>query len=88
MPERQDRAVRERTRRYQARRADHERRVRRRRRDNIVAGVAGGLLVAAAFGAQAVYFVAGPAATPAATPGSTAPADPAPSLQDTPPPAS
>lgn len=84
MPERQDRAVRERARRFQARRADHERRVRRRRRDNIVAGVAGGLLVAAAFGAQALYFATGPAATP----GSTVPADPAPSVQDTSPPAS
>lgn len=81
MPERQDRAVRERARRYQARRADHERRVGRRRRDNIVAGVAGGLLVAAAFGAQALYFVAGPAAAPA----STAPSDPVQPVEGTPP---
>lgn len=79
MPDRQDRAARERARQYHARRADHERRVGRRRRDNIIAGVAGGLLVVAAVGAQAMYFAAGPAAVPA----STVPTAPAPSFEDT-----
>ncbi|GAB3601869.1 dioxygenase [Microbacterium aureliae] len=69
--DRASRAVRDRARLYQARRAFHETRARRRTRDNIVAGVAGGLLILGIAAAQTVYFTAGPGApepTPTSTP--------------------
>jgi peptidyl-prolyl cis-trans isomerase B (cyclophilin B) len=60
--EREARAARERLRRYTARQSVHESRVRRRRRDNILA-IAGVVVVAAlATVTQVVYFTAGPGA--------------------------
>lgn len=64
----QQRAERERARLYQARRAFHEGRISRRRRDNLLAGVVGGLLVLAVAGAQLAYYTVGPGTPePAAT---------------------
>lgn len=73
--QRESRDDRERARVYQARRAFHEARSRRRTRDNIVAGVGGGLLILAVIGGQTAYFVAGPGA-PAPTPTSTSTPEP------------
>jgi hypothetical protein len=65
---------RERARVYQARVALHEAHVRRRSRDNLIAGVVGGILILAVIGAQTAYFVMGPGApapSPSVTPIST-----------------
>ncbi len=81
------RAARDRTRLYEARRQFHEGQARRRTRDNLIAGIVGGVLVLGLIGAQTVYFVAGPGApepeptstpaptgtTPAPTPSPTTP---------------
>ena len=89
------RAARDRTRLYEARRQFHEGQARRRTRDNLIAGIVGGVLVLGLIGAQTVYFVAGPGApepaptstptptetTPAPTP---SPATPEPSATPTP----
>lgn len=55
-----DREERERLRRYQARQQVHEQALRARRRDNVVAVVAGVGLIAAATVAQIAYFELGP----------------------------
>jgi hypothetical protein len=68
------RAARERTRLYEARRQFHEGQARRRTRDNVIAGIVGGVLVLGLIGAQTAYFVAGPGApapSPTSTPGPT-----------------
>jgi hypothetical protein len=70
---------RERARVYQARRAYHEGQSRRRTRDNLIAGVAGGLLIVAVIAGQAAYFVVGPgvpAPSPSPSPSSTATPEP------------
>jgi hypothetical protein len=64
------RAARERTRLYEARRQFHDGQARRRTRDNLIAGIVGGVLVLGLIGAQTAYFVAGPGA-PAPSPTST-----------------
>jgi hypothetical protein len=70
--DRDARAARERARLYQARRQFHDDQARRRRRDNLVAGIAGGLIVLGLVAAQTAYFVAGPGAPePTPTPTST-----------------
>ncbi|SFS04904.1 hypothetical protein SAMN04487846_1890 [Microbacterium sp. cf046] len=72
--QRDSRDGRERARVYQARRAFHESQAKRRTRDNVIAGVGGGLLILAVIAGQVAYFVAGPGApapTPSATPSST-----------------
>jgi len=79
--DRQSREQRERARIYQARRDLHERTIRRRTRDNVLAAVIGGLVVLAAVGAQTAYFAAGPGA-PAPVPSETA--TPQPSSSETP----
>ncbi|WP_347979071.1 dioxygenase [Microbacterium sp. ProA8] len=69
------RAARDRTRLYEARRQFHEGQARRRTRDNLIAGIVGGVLVLGLIGAQTVYFVAGPGApepAPSSTPTPTA----------------
>jgi hypothetical protein len=73
------RAARDRTRLYEARRQFHEGQARRRTRDNLIAGIVGGVLVLGLIGAQTVYFVAGPGAPEPApsstpTPSATTPA--------------
>jgi len=75
---RDDRAAQERARVYAARREYHDGQKRRRSRDNLVAAVAGGILIMGAIGAQIVYFTAGPGApapdeTPAPSPTQTVP---------------
>ncbi|WP_341999526.1 dioxygenase [Microbacterium sp. LWH7-1.2] len=73
--DRDARAARERTRLYEARRQFHDGQARRRTRDNLIAGVVGGVLVLGLIGAQTLYFVAGPGApepTPSSTPTPTA----------------
>jgi peptidyl-prolyl cis-trans isomerase B (cyclophilin B) len=82
MAERSGREVREarrRARAYRARRAVHDRRISRRRRDNLVAGIALVVVLAVATGAQLLYFAGGPgtpkpsaSATPTPTPSASA----------------
>ncbi len=69
--DRDARAARERARLYQARRQFHQDQARRRRRDNLIGGIAGGLLILGLAAVQTAYFVAGPGApepTPTSTP--------------------
>lgn len=75
--DRDARAARERARAYQARREFHDRQTRRRTRDNVIAGIAGGLLIVGLAASQTVYFVAGPG-VPEPTPTSTGTPAPAP----------
>ncbi len=82
--DRTSRAERERARLYQARKTYHEGLSRRRRRDNLIAGVAGGLLVAGIVSAQVAYFAVGPG-VPAPTPAQST--TPAPAPTETTPPA-
>ena len=72
---------RERARVYQARRAFHEGQSRRRTRDNLLAGIGGGVLILAVVAGQTAYFVAGPGApvpapTTTSTPSPTTTPDP------------
>ncbi len=76
--DRDARAARERARLYQARRQFHEDQSRRRHRDNLIAGIAGGVLILGLAAAQTAYFVAGPGA-PEPTPSSTPAPSPSPS---------
>ena len=73
-----DREARERARVYQARQQLHDDQARRRRRDNLVAGIVGGVLILGVLGAQAAYFTVGPGVpvpTPSVSPSpSTTPA--------------
>lgn len=74
------RESRERTRLYQARQAYQDGLIRRRTRDNVIAGVVGGLLILGLVGAQTVYFTVGPGApAPEPTPTPTMTSDPVPS---------
>ena len=62
----------ERVRLYQARQQFHAGTVKRRTRDNIVAGIGGAVLILAILGGQWAYFEAGPGApAPTPTPTST-----------------
>jgi hypothetical protein len=81
------REARERTRLYQARQDFHAGQGRRRTRDNLIAGIAGGLLILGVVAAQTVYFVAGPGApepTPTSTPTPTTTPTPVESPEPTP----
>ena len=74
---REVREVRERNRAYRARKEYHDGQLRRRRRDDVVAGLAGGLLILAIVGGQIAYFTVGPGSshpspTHSATPSPTA----------------
>ncbi len=80
---REERAARERTRAYTARQALHDRRMRRRRRDNVIAGIAGGVLVVLISLVQYTYYnqptpasTETPSATDTAAPTSTATTEP------------
>jgi hypothetical protein len=79
------REARERARVYQARQQLHQAQIRRRRRDNLLAGIVGGVVILAALGGQVAYFTAGPGApepSPSSTPGSST--EPTPSTVPTP----
>jgi peptidyl-prolyl cis-trans isomerase B (cyclophilin B) len=69
--DREARIARERLRAYQARQTVHETGKKRRRRDNVIAGIAIVVVAAAAIAAQLAYFGAGPG-EPEAKPKSTA----------------
>ena len=56
------RESRERARLYQARQEFHNGQARRRTRDNLIAGIAGGVLLLGVLAAQTAYFVTGPGA--------------------------
>ena len=71
------REARERSRLYQARQGFQDGLRRRRIRDNVIAGVGGGIVLVALVVAQTLYFTAGPGA-PAPEPTST----PSPSVSD------
>lgn len=64
------RETRERARLYQARQQYHAAGIARRRRDDLIAGIAGGVLIVGILVGQAMYFTAGPGA-PAPVPTST-----------------
>ncbi|MDF2492301.1 MAG: dioxygenase [Microbacterium sp.] len=57
---RDQRAARERARIYQARRDFHAGIAHRRVRDNLIAGIAGGVLILAVVGGQVAYYTLGP----------------------------
>jgi hypothetical protein len=88
--DRGSRESRERARLYQARQEFHSGQARRRTRDNLVAGIAGGLLILGVVGAQTAYFVTGPGApvpaptTTGMTPTPTVTSTPAPTSTTTP----
>ncbi len=88
--DRGSRESRERARLYQARQEFHSGQARRRTRDNLVAGIAGGLLILGVVGAQTAYFVTGPGApepaptTTGMTPTPTVTSTPAPTATTTP----
>jgi peptidyl-prolyl cis-trans isomerase B (cyclophilin B) len=63
--DREARQARERLRAYQARQSVHEHKVKRRKRDNWIAGIAAVIIVALAVGTQLLYFSAGPGAAKA-----------------------
>jgi len=65
--DREARQARERLRAYQARQTVHEHKVKRRKRDNWVAGIAAIVIVALAVGTQLLYFSAGPGAAKASS---------------------
>jgi peptidyl-prolyl cis-trans isomerase B (cyclophilin B) len=58
--DRESRQARDRLRAYQARQTVHETRVKRRKRDNLIAGIGVAVIVVLAVGAQLLYFGAGP----------------------------
>lgn len=88
--DRSSRESRERARLYQARQEFHSGQARRRTRDNLIAGIVGGLLILGVVGAQTAYFVAGPGApepaptTTGMTPTPTTTSTPAPTTSTTP----
>lgn len=72
--DRASRAARERARLYQARTNYHAGLQRRRVRDNWIAGIVAGVLIAGAIGSQVLYYTVGPAAPEPAPSSSTTPA--------------
>ncbi len=79
----QSREAKERTRLYRARQEFHDGLIARRRRDNLVAGVAGGILILAIVGGQTLYYTAGPGA-PTPTPSPSATPTPEPTIPGAP----
>ncbi|MBW8871138.1 MAG: peptidylprolyl isomerase, partial [Leifsonia sp.] len=71
--DREARQARERLRAYQARQTVHEHKVKRRKRDNWVAGIAAVVIVALAVGTQLLYFSAGPGVAKASSSASPSP---------------
>jgi peptidyl-prolyl cis-trans isomerase B (cyclophilin B) len=71
----EERQARQHLREYTARQTLHDERIRRRRRDNLIAGIAALVVIALAIGAQLLYFTAGPgipAPTPSPSPSASA----------------
>lgn len=81
--DREARAARERTRLYQARRQFHEGQAKRRTRDNLIAGIAGGLLILGIAAVQTAYFVAGPGVPEPAPTSTPTPTDVVPAPTET-----
>ena len=79
----QSREAKERTRLYRARQEIHDGLIARSRRDNLVAGVAGGILILAIVGGQTLYYTAGPGA-PTPTPSPSATPTPEPTIPGAP----
>lgn len=80
---RQSREAKERTRAYQARQKFHEGLLARRRRDNLIAGVAGGALILAVIGGQIAYYTLGPGTPePAPSPTPTTSVTPTPDVSE------
>ena len=79
--DRRNRDERERARLYEARRRFHDDRVRRRSRDNLVAGVGGAVVLAGGIALQTVYFTTGPGA-PTPDPAETVVSEPTPTATD------
>jgi hypothetical protein len=77
--DREARAARERMRTYQARQELHASHVRRRSRDNVIAGVVGGILILGVVGGQVAFYSVGPG-KPKPSPTSTS--SPSPSVTD------
>lgn len=75
----QSRDAKERTRVYQARQEFHDGLIARRRRDNLIAGIAGGVLILAVVGGQVAYYTLGPG-TPAPAPSPTSSVTPTPGV--------
>ena len=85
--QRDTRESRERTRVYQARQALYRDQVRRRGRDNLIAGVVGGVLILAVVGGQVAFYTVGPGSpspSPSVTTVPTAPPLPIPTPAPTP----
>ncbi|MGB4776965.1 dioxygenase [Microbacterium sp.] len=77
----------ERARAYRARQEFHAALIARRRRDNLVAGIAGGALILAIVGGQLAYYTLGPGApipTPTDSPSPTSTVMPTPGETPTP----
>lgn len=75
----QSREEKERARVYRARQEFHASLGARRRRDNLIAGIAGAVLLVAIIAAQVAYFTVGPSTpAPSLTPSSTSTSTPAP----------
>ena len=71
-----ERREQERARVYRARQEFHQGLIARRRRDNLIAGVAGGALILAVIGGQIAFYTVGPGApvpSPSATPTPSSP---------------
>ena len=79
---REEREARQRLRAYNARQTMHQERISRRRRDNLIAGLAALAVIALATGAQILYFTSGPG-VPVPTPSPSASASPSPSAAAT-----
>ncbi|HSP51760.1 MAG TPA: peptidylprolyl isomerase [Cryobacterium sp.] len=75
--ERETREARVRVRAFQARRSVHEHQVKRRARDNVIAGVGVVAVVALAIGAQVLFFAGGPGTAPSSSASPSASAAPA-----------
>lgn len=69
--QRETREARERTRVYQARQTLHREQLRRRTRDNLLAGVVGGVLILAVVGGQVAFYTVGPGRAPSPSPSTT-----------------
>jgi type II secretory pathway pseudopilin PulG len=77
--DREQRAAQERARRYAARQELYRHQLGRRRRDNVIAGVVGGLLILAVIAGQVAFFTVGPGVpepTPTSTPTPTVSSSP------------